>query len=251
MAFGIDDVLGMVVGEVVSGLGSSIFSGGGDTVDYTGMQNQIQWRVKDAEKAGVHPLYALGAPTVSPAVISSGSGYRPGEGAGQYLDYKLRKDEGSRSERLVEAQVAESKARASAATAQANKDQVDTMIAAWHLQDLRSKMNSQQDMTKAPTATELFTPLGSMSTSRTTDSQTVADQYGDLAGEIYGLWRLGNDGVEALVRQADRSGVPGFKAWVQENRDVLELIARPGYKYIRPGKPKPGYRYFSDDRVAP
>ena len=26
-------------------------------------QNSIQWRVEDAEKAGVHPLYALGAPT--------------------------------------------------------------------------------------------------------------------------------------------------------------------------------------------
>ena len=28
-------------------------------------QNAIQWKVADAEKAGVHPLYALGAPTMS------------------------------------------------------------------------------------------------------------------------------------------------------------------------------------------
>lgn len=28
-------------------------------------QNSIQWRVKDAKAAGVHPLYALGAPTMS------------------------------------------------------------------------------------------------------------------------------------------------------------------------------------------
>lgn len=31
-------------------------------------QSGVQWKVADAKKAGVHPLYALGAPTVSPAV---------------------------------------------------------------------------------------------------------------------------------------------------------------------------------------
>lgn len=30
-------------------------------------QNSIQWRVQDAIKAGVHPLYAMGAPTMSPS----------------------------------------------------------------------------------------------------------------------------------------------------------------------------------------
>lgn len=31
-------------------------------------QNAIQWRVADAKKAGIHPLYAMGAPTMSPSV---------------------------------------------------------------------------------------------------------------------------------------------------------------------------------------
>lgn len=35
-------------------------------------QNQIQWRVKDAEAAGIHPLYALGAQGVSYAPQSAG-----------------------------------------------------------------------------------------------------------------------------------------------------------------------------------
>lgn len=41
-------------------------------------QNGIQWRVADAKKAGIHPLYALGANTASAAPISTGddgSGY--------------------------------------------------------------------------------------------------------------------------------------------------------------------------------
>lgn len=35
-------------------------------------QNQIQWRVKDAQAAGIHPLYALGAQGVSYAPQSAG-----------------------------------------------------------------------------------------------------------------------------------------------------------------------------------
>lgn len=31
-------------------------------------QSSIQWRVEDAKKAGIHPMYALGAPSISPAV---------------------------------------------------------------------------------------------------------------------------------------------------------------------------------------
>lgn len=31
-------------------------------------QSGIQWKVEDAKKAGIHPLYALGAPTMSPAI---------------------------------------------------------------------------------------------------------------------------------------------------------------------------------------
>jgi hypothetical protein len=39
-------------------------------------QNSISWRVADAERAGVHPLYALGAPSVSfnPAHVGDNSG---------------------------------------------------------------------------------------------------------------------------------------------------------------------------------
>lgn len=36
------------------------------------MQHGISWRVADAKRAGVHPLYALGAPTFSPSPVSTG-----------------------------------------------------------------------------------------------------------------------------------------------------------------------------------
>lgn len=35
-------------------------------------QSGIQWKVADAKKAGIHPLYALGSPSISPAVSVQG-----------------------------------------------------------------------------------------------------------------------------------------------------------------------------------
>ena len=35
-------------------------------------KNAIQWKVNDARKAGIHPLYALGAPTMSFSPVSLG-----------------------------------------------------------------------------------------------------------------------------------------------------------------------------------
>jgi hypothetical protein len=44
-------------------------------------QNAIRWKVADARKAGIHPLAALGAPTISPSahITGGGSGANPGE----------------------------------------------------------------------------------------------------------------------------------------------------------------------------
>lgn len=49
-------------------------------------QNAIQWKVDDAKKAGVHPLYALGAQTTSYAPVSTGDSLTPAlRSAGQDL----------------------------------------------------------------------------------------------------------------------------------------------------------------------
>jgi hypothetical protein len=70
-------------GGFLSGLGAvgGLFGGGGLSsrkamalqAQYNRevMQNQLQWRKQDAEAAGIHPLYAMGAPTTSfaPSVV--------------------------------------------------------------------------------------------------------------------------------------------------------------------------------------
>ena len=65
-------------------------------------QNSIQWRVQDAKKAGIHPLYAMGqTPGYTPSDSSHSSAY--GEGVSQtmnklgqamgQLDFQLKKEE--------------------------------------------------------------------------------------------------------------------------------------------------------------
>lgn len=88
------------------------------------MQNQIQWRVEDAKKAGLHPLFALGAQTPGPvAPVDFGSG-GIGEGiadAGQAIGGAVSRL-GGREERkeqalrlkLLESQINEADARTQA-----------------------------------------------------------------------------------------------------------------------------------------
>lgn len=57
--------------------------------EYDFARNSIQWRVDDANRAGIHPLYALGAPT-----MSAGPGYYGGSdhfaSLGQNLDRSIQ-----------------------------------------------------------------------------------------------------------------------------------------------------------------
>lgn len=84
------------------------------------LQNQLSWRVNDAKRAGIHPLYALG---LSPASYSSpiGSGNDLGSGiseAGQAiggamsrLPSRTERQESVLRNKLLEAQIGETDAR--------------------------------------------------------------------------------------------------------------------------------------------
>jgi len=92
------------------------------------LQNQIQWRVADAEKAGVHPLYALGAPTMSYTPSGSDNGAGALAGMGQDL---------SRA-KLAQMDARERRAELLAATARADRE--FTMKQEQHAVDLETGM---------------------------------------------------------------------------------------------------------------
>lgn len=85
-------------------------------------QKGIRWRVSDAKKAGIHPLYALGASTPSfspvhsdaPAIIGDGIA-----GAGEAIQRSMDdKKQRSLAERVADSEIAVNEAQAQLITAQ-------------------------------------------------------------------------------------------------------------------------------------
>jgi hypothetical protein len=68
---------------------------------------------------------------------------------------------------------------------------------------------------KPPGAVRIHMPSGSpWDTSNSTNSQTVADEYGDLAQEVYGLTRLAHDAFMNAGQSFKKTGLPFIKkAW--------------------------------------
>ena len=62
------------------------------------LQNQLQWKVDDAKKAGVHPLYAIGSPTISPSFMASSAQAPDFSSMGQGIDNYLER---RNAERMV------------------------------------------------------------------------------------------------------------------------------------------------------
>lgn len=82
--------------------------------------------VADAERAGLHPLAALGVnvPSMIPGDGSDGQMFGQGLGnlAGAVIDRKKIQESENRQNRLIESQIAENQARAKAYEAQASRD---------------------------------------------------------------------------------------------------------------------------------
>lgn len=67
-----------VMGAAAAMIGSQFLDQGNTpgyrpaSVDYTGAKHGIRWRVADAKAAGIHPIYALGAPGVGSGILQPG-----------------------------------------------------------------------------------------------------------------------------------------------------------------------------------
>lgn len=112
--FGIDDA---IIGGIISGAGS--LAGGilgnqsnekinSSNISYQRQfaQKGIQWKVKDAREAGVHPLYALGAPTIPFQPSSVGNDYSYLGKMGQNIDRAIAVNK-SKEERSIDARIKE------------------------------------------------------------------------------------------------------------------------------------------------
>ena len=198
----------------------------------------IQWRVNDAKAAGLHPLYALGAPSFSPAYNThtgtSGNAMVDGLNsvAGAISHHRERKAAdraAARTERLDRAQIAESQARARQANASAMRDLVAAQAASSELARAKIDVNARQDQSTgagnvyvAPNeklkpggivggherTLELAGPGGEPVTVKLgpgVPAATIEDEWGGIWNELYGFTK----GLRDMGYSGDQLGITG------------------------------------------
>lgn len=170
-----------ILGGVLGSRGAKAEARRGRKLQMHMMKHGIEERVGDARRAGVHPLFALGAstgsftPTAQP--ISDGSGIAAaGEAIGNAV--------ASRSQRRL----ALEDAKAGIQVKKAQASYYESMAAASLDSRVRQGSNSQQDLkarvaagTEKPPKVTLHGPANtSFKTSATTPVQDVEDHYGEV-----------------------------------------------------------------------
>lgn len=190
-------------GDLAGGIGDLVGAGAGALGLVTGPtgtdKSQLIARVNDARAAGVHPLFALGAPLPGP----SGTGLPQMQALGQIGDSVANigarasnraarsqaqasaARQESRADRVSEAQITEAMARARAAEAQAQRDIVEAQYRLSQMARTVQNTNAQQDHTRRafdekppPSVT---TPWGEfLLNPEMTNAETYQNVFGEL-----------------------------------------------------------------------
>lgn len=156
-------------------------------------QNAIQWKVADAQKAGIHPLYALGAPTMNYAPQSIG-GMDAAGGMGQDISRAINAGmprEGQLS--AFDAAVQELTLK---------KFGLENELLSAQI----ARMNQETLGKPALPAVTLPSGAGRIVPGQSSKAQVVQDEYGDIVENGYGVWRLLNDVFANMVGPG--KGVP-------------------------------------------
>lgn len=156
-------------------------------------RNSIRWRVEDARRAGIHPIYALGAPTMSPAPIT----------AGQVADTSLGASFGAAGQDLSRAINATrtQPERADALFQTMRELEVKNMALRNDLLAAQiSKVNQAGGTPAFPSltgdtrSTKIFENAPAFETPRIeAQAQKVEDEYGEFTGDVSGAIRAFRD----------------------------------------------------------
>lgn len=160
-------------------------------------RNGITWKVKDAKRAGVHPLFALGAQTASftPSYQSPDYSFI-GQAAGAAADRKTAEKQMQLNERLLDSQIKKMDAEArywdaaaqgAGAAAGGKKLSNDTGT-------LHSMNQAQQTPALSIGGNIIHTDPGF------SDAQSYEDRWGEIGGIILGAINMGADAWETFKK---------------------------------------------------
>jgi hypothetical protein len=163
----------------------------------------IQHRVADAQAAGLHPLYAMGASAnVSP------TSFMPGQTAQGSLPKAAQGSAYSRmgdGMRQLMGPTDMEKAQLNAINASASRDEAEALYYASRANTEAQIANSRQDGGHALGHDAIVTPYGSVQPGPHTPQQEVEDQYGGVVGEIYGVSRALGETAQHVTSQAKKA----------------------------------------------
>lgn len=158
-------------------------------------QSGIQWKVEDAKKAGIHPLYALGAQTHSYAPQSVGDVSSTMASVGQDLG------------RAIDAtRTPEQKTEAYSKTVEAlslKRMELENNLLASQI----AKINQAGQPPGLPSLEQFQNPQRTrhlmvdgrgIVSSPNSDQQAFEDRYGEVIGEIYGLRNFWKDNAAGI-----------------------------------------------------
>lgn len=171
-------MLGSIIGGLASAAASLFGAKSEADTQKQFAQKGIQWKVEDAKKAGIHPLFALGANTVSyqPSNVGSSLGSALSEmGAGIDRSRAAASEAGPRG--AVGALALE--------RAGLENDLLRAQIA--------SEIRRSSPPAVGPAMPSVHTPAGDWVVSPFTPAQDLENQYGELAGDAGGLMNLDRD----------------------------------------------------------
>lgn len=168
-------------------------------------QEGIQWKVADAVKAGVHPLYALGAQTHSfaPTVVGDTSLSTGLQNMGQDIS------------RAMDATAPASR-KATALNATIEGLNLERLGLENEL--LRSQINATRQaggspgIPTGPAINVAGVPIGPNAS--WSDTQDATNRWGELADWIYGPFVMGADARQAVGERMKSPEVPAWYRWL-------------------------------------
>lgn len=201
----------MSLGDIISGIGNIALGAWGQyeannkadadrDMQVAFAKNAVQWKVADAQKAGVHPLYALGAPTMSFSPTSIGGGSEGLAQMGQGIDRAI----GAGMPKEGQITAYQKTIQDLTATGMG----LDNEYKAAQIARLRNEMLAKPALPMVMPGN----PGPTFQPGPQVPAQKVQDQYGDIIENVYGTPSLIYDSFTNLDRYLDGKflGVPQY-----------------------------------------
>lgn len=196
-------------------------------------QNAVQWKVRDAKKAGIHPLYALGAPTMSYTPVTVGTDFASmGQNLGRAFDAARTPGEKQTAfQDTVESLTLEKMGLEN----EVLRSQLRTVNQAGHPPGMPASVIG------APAAATSMSGGGGGVTVNVNPANTPAEdaeaQYGEIGGEVIGVTNLGDDLLRTHLPRAAETGhitqpvIDAINTWLVQTGNAIYAN--------RPKKPRP------------